>query len=258
MGERPSRRLPRRGRQVSTRGVWRLVIAVVAVAAVVFGMSVPAYAASAFTAAPTPTITGAAVVGQTLTANAGAWAPTPDAVSYQWNRAGAAITGATASSYLVTSADSGKALTVTVTATKSDFVTTAKSSITWSVGTAFTTAPTPTITGSAAVGSTLTAAAGTWAPVADSTRYQWNRNGVPILGANAATYALVAADAGTSIALTVTSAKAGYATTSKTSAAKAVALGSFTTAPTPTITGTAAVGSTLTATAGAWSPTPVR
>jgi len=63
----------------------------------------------------------------------------------------------------------------------------------------------PSITGTTTVGSTLTAADGTWtgrfAPVL--TR-QWNRSGVAITGATAATYVLVSADLGETITVTVT------------------------------------------------------
>ncbi|MCJ1709206.1 carboxypeptidase regulatory-like domain-containing protein, partial [Microbacterium sp. VKM Ac-2923] len=224
-----------------------------AVVAMTLGIGVPAYAASNFIAAPTPIVTGAAAVGQTLTAEAGAWAPAPDTLSYQWNRSGTAISGATARTYGVVSRDAGKSLTVSVTAKKANFTTSGKTSASFAVGSAFTTAPTPTISGTAAVGSTLTAGTGAWSPVPDAYAFQWSRNGSPIAGATAKTYVVVAADAGATLSLTVTATKSGYATTAKTSAGTAIpaAVKPFTTAPTPTISGTAAVGSTLTAGTGA-------
>ena len=48
--------------------------------------------------------------------------------------------------------------------------------------------------------------------------YQWKRNGVAITGATAATYKLVAADAGKRITVTVIGRKSGYRTVAKTSA----------------------------------------
>jgi hypothetical protein len=62
-------------------------------------------------------------VGQTLTAVTGTWAPTPDSYLYQWNRAGAAISGATAATYTLVTADIGT-VTVTVTAVKSGYTST--------------------------------------------------------------------------------------------------------------------------------------
>ena len=60
-----------------------------------------------------PTITGAQYVGQTLTASLH-WTPTPTTLTYQWNRSGVAILGATAATYVATADDLGQSLTVTV------------------------------------------------------------------------------------------------------------------------------------------------
>lgn len=61
----------------------------------------------------------------------------------------------------------------------------------------------PSISGNASVGSVLTASAGTWSD-SPSFTYQWTRNGTNIGGATSSTYTLVAADAFTSIGVTVT------------------------------------------------------
>ena len=63
-----------------------------------------------------PTISGTPQVGQTLTATNGTWTNSPTSFTYQWNRAGTAITGATASTYVPVSADVGTILTISVTA----------------------------------------------------------------------------------------------------------------------------------------------
>jgi hypothetical protein len=63
-----------------------------------------------------PTISGAAQVGQALTATTGTWTNNPTSFTYQWNRAGTAISGATASSYVPATADIGNTLTVSVVA----------------------------------------------------------------------------------------------------------------------------------------------
>ena len=71
--------------------------------------------------APTPTTQSVTMVGATLTASGAAAAnfkPAATSVSYQWLRAGSAIPGATGSSYTVTAADNGKALSVRVTGAK--------------------------------------------------------------------------------------------------------------------------------------------
>jgi hypothetical protein len=141
-------------------------------------------------------------------------------LAYQWKANGVTIIGATAATYKPVAADTGKTLTVTVTGTKTGYTTTAKTSTaTTAVAAAPLTAPVPTITGTARVGSTLTAVPGTWGPAPVTLAYQWKANGVTIIGATAATYKPVAADTGKTLTVTVTGTKTGYTTTAKTSTA---------------------------------------
>ncbi len=63
-----------------------------------------------------PVIMGEAMVGNTLTVSAVDMAPYGATVGYQWYRNGSAISGATGSTYKVTSSDLGKSLTVKATA----------------------------------------------------------------------------------------------------------------------------------------------
>lgn len=82
----------------------------------------------------------------------------------------------------------------------------------------------PSITGTARVGFTLTAANGTWTgkPAPALTR-QWKAAGVAIVGATGATYVPVVADIGKTITVTVTgNSSAGQA--SATSAATAAVI----------------------------------
>ncbi|WP_160329737.1 cell wall-binding repeat-containing protein [Microterricola viridarii] len=118
----------------------------------------------------------------------------------------------------------------------------------------------PTITGTAKVGSVLTANAGTWAPAPVTLAYQWLVGNTAVTGATAATYTPVAADVGKTVTVQVTGTKTGYATKAVTSAATAAVAAATVpqlVAPVPTITGTAKVGSVLTANAGTWTPAPV-
>ncbi|WP_181038463.1 S-layer family protein [Arthrobacter sp. ZGTC131] len=220
------------------------------------------YASGSLTA-PVPTITGTAKEGSTLTAVPGTWAPEGVALTYQWKSngtaVGLAIAGATASTYKLTAADVGKTITVTVTGTKGGYTTAAQTSARTATVMALNpvlTAPVPAITGTAKVGSTLTAAPGTWGPVSVALGYQWKANGIAIAGATASTYKPAAADVAKTLTVTVTGTRAGYTTAAKTSAATAkVAVGTLS-VPVPAITGAAKVGSTLTA-AGTWGPAPV-
>lgn len=111
---------------------------------------------------------------------------------------------------------------------------------------------TPAVKGTAQVGRTLTADAGTWAPATVALTYQWLRNGSVISGQTAPTYRLVAADLGARISVRVTGALGASSvitTSATTSAVKAGALQ----AATPTLSGTAKVGSRLTAKTGTWT-----
>ncbi len=77
-----------------------------------------AVANATFSTTPTPDISGTAKVGETLTADAGTWKPTPTKLTYQWLRDGKTISGATKSTYTVQVADSKAKLSVVTTATR--------------------------------------------------------------------------------------------------------------------------------------------
>src|SRR5690606_2265323 len=101
---------------------------------------------------------------------------------------------------------------------------------------------------------TLTASPGTWSPSGASFSYQWAVDGEDVAGATGATFSPRAADVGLTVTVTVTGTLAGYVPASASSApTAAVAEGTFTTVA-PTISGTAQVGETLTATVPAWTP----
>ena len=208
--------------------------------------------------APVPTITGTRAVGANLSAVSGNWGPPPVTLAYQWYRSGTAISGATAASYKLDSSDTGRNITVKVTGSKTGYPTASKTSAgTAPIAKGTLSAPTPTITGTRKVGSTLTAVPGTWGPAPVTLSYKWYRSGTAISDASAATYKLRSGDAGKTITVKVTGTKSGYNTATKTSAGTATIAKGTLTAPAPTITGTAAYGSTLTAVPGAWGPSPV-
>ncbi|MCU1404489.1 MAG: hypothetical protein JWQ43_792, partial [Glaciihabitans sp.] len=211
---------------------------------------------SVFTATPTPTVSGTAKVGSTLTAEPGTWAPAGITLKYQWKRGGSSISGATASTYAVVAADAGKKISVTVTGTKPGYASNYTTSAATSISNVLTITPTPKISGVAKVGAKLTATPGTWAPAGVTVKYQWKRGGTVIAKATASTYTPVAADAGRTITVTTTGSKPGYTSVSKTSSGSLVAK-VLTATPTPKITGTAKVGSTLAVTAGSWKPATV-
>jgi surface antigen len=172
-----------------------------------------------FTSVPLPTIAGTSRVGQTLTATLTGWAPAPSVTTYQWKRGGVAIPSATSKTYALTPRDSGQIITVTTNSAKAGY----RSVIKTSLGSAkvslapLTTTPAPTIAGTIKVGETLSAKVGAWAPAPVALGYQWNRDGKPIAQATKNTYVLAAADKGTTVTVTVTGSKLGFATVGKTS-----------------------------------------
>ena len=169
-----------------------------------------------------PVITGTARSGQTLTASQGTWSNSPTSFAFQWVRCPpsggapdgsdcAVIGGASTSAYVVSPADVGFRLRVRVTATNADGSTTAASDATTAVQAQVgppNTQP-PTISGSAVVGSTLTASQGTWTGTGITFAYAWQRCNATgascqaISGATQNTYAVVAADAGSTLRVAV-------------------------------------------------------
>jgi len=81
-----------------------------------------------FTATPRPVVSGTAREGAVLTASAGTWAPASATLSYQWKRAGVAISGARSATYTLTDADVGLAISVTVAGAKSGYTPSAQTS----------------------------------------------------------------------------------------------------------------------------------
>lgn len=133
---------------------------------------------------------------------------------------------------------------------------------TFSLGSTFTisnagdliSAPTPTIQGTPALGQTLTVATGAWTPSDVGLVYQWLRNGVAIGGATATSYKLQASDVAAQISVQVTGSKAGFVTSSKTSASTPLVAPGAIVPGSVSISGIAKPGSVLVANRGAWSP----
>jgi hypothetical protein len=206
-----------------------------------------------------PTISGTAQVGQTLTATTGTWTNSPTSFTYQWNRAGTAIGGTTASTYVPVAADVGNMLTVSVVATNSGGSSSPATSAATSavIDIVPTNSSVPTISGTAQVGQTLTATTGTWTHNPTSFTYQWNRAGAAIGGTTASTYVPVAADVGNTLTVSVVAANSGGSSSPAISSATSAVIGIIPkNSAVPTISGTAQVGHTLTATTGTWTNSP--
>jgi hypothetical protein len=203
-----------------------------------------------------PRISGKTVFGETLSADAGTWAPADAALTYQWYAGGVAIADATGSNYTLTAAEIGKLITVTVTGAKTGYV----SDVETSEATLAVTdiAPgTVAISGTAAVGQALSTTLTGW-PAGATFAYQWQR-GTTVVGTGA-TYTVAAADAGSQLTVTVTATLTGHSKLVATSAGVNIAAAGkqFAAAPRPVILGSARVGGVLVALPGLWRPVPVK
>ena len=273
-GRSPSRR--RRG--LSAAG---FAVAVVTLSVVVTsGIGVAATTTTPVNTAE-PTISGTAFVGSTLTTTSGTWSPSPDQpVAYQWVRCPASggsndgsdcavIGGASTAAYVVANGDVGSRLRVRVTATNGGDSATAASNPTELIGAVPARVADPVVSGSAVVGSRLTANQGTWANNPTSFAYQWVRcpssGGNPtgsdcaaIGGATSTTYVVASADVGRRLRVRVTASNASGTATSASNATAVVLAASQAPRNTsePRISGTARVGSTLTTSQGSWTNQP--
>lgn len=173
-----------------------------------------------------PVVSGTAAVGSPLTTTSGAWRGNPlPTFTFQWKQcdpAGAnctSIPGATSPSYTVLPANVGFTLRVDVRATNSAgsaIATSAPTAVVTSGAPVNTTAP--VISGTATVGSTLSATTGDWTGSPTFT-YQWTQcdpagaNCTSIAGATGQTYTVVAANVGFTLRVDVTATNsAGSAT----------------------------------------------
>jgi exopolysaccharide biosynthesis protein/3',5'-cyclic AMP phosphodiesterase CpdA len=211
---------------------------------------------------PSVGIDGQAVVGSTLTAT-GDWAQ-GTVLTYQWLRDGEAIAAAISSRYNVASADKGHRLSVQVSAVRDGFTdATVTSPVTASVLGASSTEPTQpvpavvkagrvSVTGPVRVGARVRAATSGW-QAGTSLMYQWFRSGVPIPGATARSYPIVAADAGKKLSVRVIGAASGKVSVSVTSASARVAQGVLA-AKRVKIKGWVLAGHTVRATLGRHTP----
>lgn len=155
-------------------------------------------------------ITGTAKTGYQLTCNAtftGA-----DSVAFAWLRNGTAISGATASTYKTASADYQQEIKCRATGTNSSGSTASTSAaVTIALGDALVNTTLPKVTGTAAVGQTLSCSPGAWTPKAASYKYQWLRNGNNVQGATSKNFTVPTGYRGDKVACKVTASKKGFA-----------------------------------------------
>ena len=176
-------------------------------------------------------ITGTPMVDSPLTAPAVVFAPELDkAPGYQWSyyvtkkKKWQNVGGATQATFTPTAAYRGLRLRVVLSGASTGFLTRSVTStmtapVATSSGLGLITAP--VVSGVVGFNNTITVSTGTWSPSPSSYGYQWkvSTNGttfVPIAGATKASYAIPANAFGKTYSVTVTAARAGYASISTT------------------------------------------
>lgn len=258
---------------------WSAVASLVLVAGAALVAVIATGAASAQSQANTspPTISGNAVVGQTLTATSGTWSGTTTGFTYDWFRCDTAGANCNTSGtpvgtgqvYQVTSADTGHTIRVRVTAAGSGGGQALSDQTTTVTAGGPTHTSDPAVSGSAVQGQTLTTTSGGWSSSSPVTfKYQWVRcgtdGGAPdgsncpaVPGATGQTYVLVAADVGHRMRAQVTATNSSGSTLAASNATGVVQAAAASGPPKntsqPTISGTATQGQTLTAGVGTWT-----
>lgn len=198
-----------------------------------------------------PTIAGEAVVFEALTASAGEW-PEGTELSYQWIADGAVIDGATNDTLTLAPEQAGAEITVEVTAALKNYETTTLTSApTAPVELKQFEAAAPTISGNPVLDETLTAETGEW-PEGTELSYQWLADGAVINGETTETLTLTEELVGTKISVSVEASLDGYADKSLVSEPTAPVTLKQIAPGTPTISGIARIGETLTASPGEW------
>ena len=149
-------------------------------------------------------------------------------LKYQWLRDGVIIAGATKTSYTLTTADVGHAMTISVTGSKSGFASRTASSAPTGPVKAKSPAETPdtpdavqsstpTVSGDAKRGRTLTGDPGVWGPSGVALTYEWLRDDGVVVASGSTSYKVRNADLGQQLTFRVTGAKKSLTTVSKTS-----------------------------------------
>jgi Bacterial Ig-like domain (group 3) len=196
-----------------------------------------------------PGISGTAQQGDTLTAGTGIWNNGPTGYTYAWQDCTgqgtgcSAIAGATSITYTLQASDVGEYVSVTVTASNSGGSTPVTSA---SLGPVLPPAPAntqaPAITGTAEQGDTLRVSNGTWNNSPTQYSYAWENcnsagsNCAAITGATSSSYALSAADIGSTIVCVVTATGPGGSTPASTKKTAVVIASPIPVASQPTTT----------------------
>lgn len=162
---------------------------------------------SAALTGPTPTVSGTARAGATLTAKAGTWTPGVT-LRYQWLLDGKAVSGATRSTWKVPTTAVGKPVAVRVIGSKPGYTSVSKTS---KATTKVPRVGAVKVMGTAKVGRTLSVSRGTWTS-GTTFSYRWHVNGKPVSKATKSTWRVPSSAAGKKVSVTVVGKRSGFTT----------------------------------------------
>ena len=201
-----------------------------------------------------PQISGQVQVGETITAVVDTSDP-GISYTYQWRRDGVNIEGATSASYTLTTEDVNKTIYAWILASKFGYQSTFVNSPEVRIKFYMPLAPTPKIAGTPALGQTLSADLGTWAP-GTNISVQWMRDGFPIITPLRPTYKVQAADVGHNITIIVRANLWGYEDETKTSSPVFVPAAKMAVSEV-NIIGLVKIGNTVSASSTIWAPSAI-
>jgi len=192
--------------------------------------------------APEVSISGTPLVGKALTATGSTFDFT-STIGYQWLRDSQPILNQNQSTYTLTFADDTHLISCLVTTNKTGF--SPASTTTPALRVSSSRAPSASIVGNPAVGSTLVAKP----EIDDITQvtYKWFRDGRSIAGATSGSYTPIAADLGKAITVTTTVSQAGFPKNITTSSPVVITVGRLST-PTISIDGNGLMATSLVST----------
>jgi len=171
-------------------------------------------AAGQFSSLEAPVVSGDPYVDRALVATGGDWLPRPAESEIRWRADNVTIEGATGPTLKLTRALMGKKITAVSVAWRDGYTKAVKKSPPVGpvvLGAIDVVAPFHAA-GRNRVGSQMWIEPGSYTPKDATVAYTWLRDGVPIAGATAASYAVVPADAGARITAEATLRKPNYAT----------------------------------------------
>ena len=216
------------------------------------------------TSGPNPSLVasnGRLEVGETLSINLGTWTPQSTSFGFVWYRDGSPISGSVSAMLGLTNADAGHRISVQVTGSANQYLSSSRLSSETEVVTGGTIQSdyVAQISGNFHVGSTLSANAYYGSPMADSVTYNWfssfSEQETLLKSSASPTLTLTNQSAGGRIRLQVLANRFAYNQLERDSGLSGeMVVGGTLTKGTPTISGTWATGGRLTAAANSWLP----